>query len=60
MKEYERNPAEACDAATRIREGQDACARGSGRSACPYPEKSDERAQWEEGWDQYQAGEAAR
>lgn len=60
MPDHQRNPSDACDAAERIREGQDACASGTERSGCPYPAGSEERAQWEEGWDQRQSGEAAR
>jgi ribosome modulation factor len=33
-------------------EGLDAFGRGLKRSDCPYPEGSDEREEWEEGWDQ--------
>lgn len=33
------------------KEGQDACGRGVPRSDCPYPEDSDEREAWLEGWD---------
>jgi ribosome modulation factor len=32
-------------------EGMDAFGRGIERSACPYPEESDEREIWLEGWD---------
>jgi len=33
-------------------EGMDAFVRGIERSACPYPENSDKREEWLEGWDQ--------
>lgn len=33
-------------------EGMDAFGRGIERSECPYPENSDEREEWLEGWDQ--------
>jgi ribosome modulation factor len=33
------------------KEGEDACARGVPRSDCPYPQGSQERVAWLEGWD---------
>ena len=33
-------------------EGLDAFGRGVPRKDCPYPIGSDEREDWEEGWDQ--------
>lgn len=33
-------------------EGMDAYGRGIQRSECPYPEGSDEREEWQDGWDE--------
>jgi len=33
-------------------EGFEAFGRGAPREDCPYPEGSDERKIWEEGWDE--------